>query len=57
MKKHDATSNTSQTSYELSHRVIARDGTWIFIEAKLAEEETMSEAGALFTYRLRVVFS
>nr|WP_175476161.1 hypothetical protein [Evansella caseinilytica] len=53
MNKHEATSNTSQTSYELSHRANARDGTWIFIaEAMLAEEETMREADAFFSCRL-----
>nr|WP_139189560.1 hypothetical protein [Evansella caseinilytica] len=57
MHKHEATSNTSQTSYELSYRAIARDGTWIFVEAMLAEEETMSGADAFFSNRLGVVFS
>nr|WP_175476038.1 hypothetical protein [Evansella caseinilytica] len=48
MNKHEATSNTSHTSNELSHRVIARDGTWIFVKAMLAEEETRSGADAFF---------
>nr|WP_139189510.1 hypothetical protein [Evansella caseinilytica] len=33
---------------ELSHRVIARDGTWISFSAILAEEETLSEVDAFF---------
>nr|WP_175476115.1 hypothetical protein [Evansella caseinilytica] len=52
MNKYEATSNTSQTSNELSHRVIARDGTWIFVEAMLAEEETIGGADAFFSGRL-----
>ncbi|SDY33455.1 hypothetical protein SAMN05421736_101985 [Evansella caseinilytica] len=55
LNKHAAMSWTSLGSYELSHRVIARDGTWIFIKAMLAEEETMSGADASFwTDRERV---
>nr|WP_175475700.1 hypothetical protein [Evansella caseinilytica] len=45
-------SRTSLGSYELSRRVIAHDGTWIFIEAMLAEEETMSEADVFFSCQL-----
>nr|WP_281243459.1 hypothetical protein [Evansella caseinilytica] len=41
-------SHSSLRNCELSHRAIARDGTWIFVEAMLAEEETMSEADAFF---------
>ncbi|SDY04921.1 hypothetical protein SAMN05421736_101232 [Evansella caseinilytica] len=44
----EAMSHTSPRSYELSHCVIARDGTWIDIRAILAEEETRSEAAASF---------
>nr|WP_175475684.1 hypothetical protein [Evansella caseinilytica] len=52
MNKHEATSRTSLRCCELSHCVIARDGTWIFVEAILAEEETRSGADALFSSRL-----
>nr|WP_281243450.1 hypothetical protein [Evansella caseinilytica] len=41
MNKHEAMSCTSLRRCELSHRVIARDGTWIDVRAILAEEETM----------------
>nr|WP_139189546.1 hypothetical protein [Evansella caseinilytica] len=41
MNKHEATSCTSPRRCEFSHRVIARDGTWIDVRAILAEEETM----------------
>nr|WP_139189660.1 hypothetical protein [Evansella caseinilytica] len=40
--------HTSPRSCELSHCVIARDGTWIGTSAILVEEETMSEAAASF---------
>nr|WP_175475846.1 hypothetical protein [Evansella caseinilytica] len=50
-------SRTSPGSCELSHRVIARDGTWIFFEAMLAEEETRSGADAFFSSQLGVFFS
>nr|WP_175475801.1 hypothetical protein [Evansella caseinilytica] len=43
---------TSLRSCELSHRVIAGDGTWIILSAILAEEETMSGADAFFSARL-----
>nr|WP_175476191.1 hypothetical protein [Evansella caseinilytica] len=52
MNKYEATSHTSMRSCELSHCVIARDGTWIYISAILVEEETMSEADAFFSARL-----
>nr|WP_175475625.1 hypothetical protein [Evansella caseinilytica] len=39
----EAMSHTSPRGYELSHCVIARDGTWIDIRAILAEEETSTE--------------
>nr|WP_175476259.1 hypothetical protein [Evansella caseinilytica] len=52
MNKHEATSHSSLRSCELSHCVIARDGTWIDISAILAEEETMSGADAFFSDRL-----
>nr|WP_175476086.1 hypothetical protein [Evansella caseinilytica] len=45
-------SHSSLGSCELSHCVIARDGTWIFVEAMLAEEETMGGADAFFSGRL-----
>nr|WP_139189544.1 hypothetical protein [Evansella caseinilytica] len=41
MNKYEATSCTSSRRCELSHRVIARDGTWIDVRGILAEEETM----------------
>nr|WP_139189755.1 hypothetical protein [Evansella caseinilytica] len=50
-------SHTSPRSCELSHCVIARDGTWIFVEAMLAEEETRSEAAASIQKPIGVVFS
>ncbi|SDY75300.1 hypothetical protein SAMN05421736_103212 [Evansella caseinilytica] len=52
LNKYEAMSCTSLRSYELSHRAIACDGTWIFVEAMLAEEETMSEADAFISGRL-----
>nr|WP_175475983.1 hypothetical protein [Evansella caseinilytica] len=45
-------SHTSPRNCELSHCVIARDGTWIDISEILAEEETMSGADAFFSGRL-----
>ncbi|SDZ10089.1 hypothetical protein SAMN05421736_10679 [Evansella caseinilytica] len=48
----EAMSHTSPRSCELFHCVIARAGTWIDINAILAEEETMSEAAAFFSGRL-----
>nr|WP_175475840.1 hypothetical protein [Evansella caseinilytica] len=52
MNIHEAMSHSPLKSCELSHRVIARDGTWIFIEDMLAEEETMSGADAFFSCHL-----
>nr|WP_175476160.1 hypothetical protein [Evansella caseinilytica] len=49
MNKHEAMSHSTLISYELSRR--------IYVGAILAEEETMSEADAFFSIRLRVVFS
>nr|WP_175476088.1 hypothetical protein [Evansella caseinilytica] len=48
MNKHDAMSRSSLRHCELSHCVIARDGTWTVVGALLAEEETMSGADAFF---------
>nr|WP_175475698.1 hypothetical protein [Evansella caseinilytica] len=52
MNKHEAMSCSSLRHCELSHRVIARDGTWTDVGALLAEEETMSEADAFFSCQL-----
>nr|WP_175476016.1 hypothetical protein [Evansella caseinilytica] len=52
MIKHEAMSRTSLKCCELSHCVIARDGTWIFVKAMLAEEEAMGGADAFFSGRL-----
>nr|WP_090885259.1 hypothetical protein [Evansella caseinilytica] len=52
LNKHEAMSHSSLGSCELYHRFIARDGTWIFVEAMLAEEETMGGADAFFSGRL-----
>nr|WP_175475898.1 hypothetical protein [Evansella caseinilytica] len=52
MNKFEATSRTSLKCCELSHRVIARDGTWIDVGVLLAEEETMGGAAAFFSGRL-----
>nr|WP_175475787.1 hypothetical protein [Evansella caseinilytica] len=52
MNKHEAMSLPSLRCCELSHRVIARDGTWINVSAKLAEEETMSGVDACFSSQL-----
>nr|WP_175476063.1 hypothetical protein [Evansella caseinilytica] len=51
MNKHEATSHSSLRHCELSHRVIARDGTWTDVRAILAEEETMRGADAFFSSR------
>nr|WP_175476017.1 hypothetical protein [Evansella caseinilytica] len=45
-------SHPSPRSYELSHCVIARDGTWTDVGALLVEEETMGGAAAFFSGRL-----
>nr|WP_139189571.1 hypothetical protein [Evansella caseinilytica] len=50
--KHGAMSHSSLRHCELSHRVIARDGTWTDVSALLVEEETMGGADAFFSGRL-----
>nr|WP_175476100.1 hypothetical protein [Evansella caseinilytica] len=52
MNKYEAMSRSSLRHCELSHRVIARDGTWTDVGALLAEEETMSGADAFFSCQL-----
>nr|WP_090885483.1 hypothetical protein [Evansella caseinilytica] len=52
LNNHEAMSHSSLRNCELFHRAIARDGTWIFVEAMLAEVETMSGADACFSSQL-----
>nr|WP_139189658.1 hypothetical protein [Evansella caseinilytica] len=50
--KHKAMSHSSLRHCELSHRVIARAGTWTDVGALLVEEETIGGAAVFFSSRL-----
>nr|WP_139189525.1 hypothetical protein [Evansella caseinilytica] len=52
LNKHEAMSRSSLRHCELSHRVIARAGTWTDVGALLVEEETMGGADAFLSGRL-----